>query len=83
MIPMVKHNLCHWFVLQRGVLLRGEQFILVVYSVGEVMSDLFGLEDASDFLEGWCVQGSASIDYTMNVNCFCIFSGKLQYNNCV
>lgn len=38
-------------VLRWEMLLRGEQFMLVVYSVGEVMSDLFGLEDASDFLE--------------------------------
>lgn len=37
----------HKFVAQRGVLLGGVQFVPVAYSVGEVVSDLFGLEDTS------------------------------------
>ena len=36
------------------------------------MSDLFGLEDASDFLEGWCVWASSSADFTCYMKYFTI-----------
>lgn len=54
--------------------------MLVVYSVGEVMSDLFGLEDASDFLEGWCVWASASADFTCYINYIPIFLQPRKFN---
>lgn len=49
--------------------------MLVVYSVGEVMSDLFGLEDVSDSLEGWYVWARGSADFTCCINYFCLFCG--------
>lgn len=47
--------------------------MLVVYSLGEVMSDLFGLEDTSDFLQGSFVWTLGSADFTCYMNYFCLF----------
>lgn len=51
----------HKFVVQRGALLGGVQFVPLAYSVGEVVSDLFGLEDTS-VLEEWSISASCSED---------------------
>ncbi len=56
----------------------------VVYSVDEVMSDLFGLEDVSDFLEGWYVWTRGSADFTCYILLLflCIFWGLDRKTKC-